>query len=112
MFALYVQHQPLLPLGDWKIDWIIDGLSSADIPASGMYFMTYEWLKQALTPEGKRWASITQTSLCADITLQMHDIYLYELTLHIIIQKWMMFVIDDLVNAFVKSNLPIQILHF
>ncbi|RXN17210.1 mitochondrial carnitine acylcarnitine carrier [Labeo rohita] len=24
-----------------------------DVPASGMYFMTYEWLKKALTPEGK-----------------------------------------------------------
>ncbi|XP_042563834.1 mitochondrial carnitine/acylcarnitine carrier protein-like [Clupea harengus] len=24
-----------------------------DIPASGMYFMTYEWLKHILTPEGK-----------------------------------------------------------
>ncbi|KAK2906457.1 hypothetical protein QQF64_019646 [Cirrhinus molitorella] len=24
-----------------------------DVPASGMYFMTYEWLKNALTPEGK-----------------------------------------------------------
>ena len=24
-----------------------------DVPASGMYFMTYEWLQQALTPEGK-----------------------------------------------------------
>lgn len=25
-----------------------------DVPASGMYFMTYEWLKNILTPEGKR----------------------------------------------------------
>ncbi|XP_067253321.1 cAMP-dependent protein kinase type II-alpha regulatory subunit-like isoform X2 [Chanodichthys erythropterus] len=25
-----------------------------DVPASGMYFMTYEWLKYSLTPEGKR----------------------------------------------------------
>ncbi|XP_055726114.1 mitochondrial carnitine/acylcarnitine carrier protein-like [Salvelinus fontinalis] len=25
-----------------------------DVPASGMYFMTYEWLKHLLTPEGKR----------------------------------------------------------
>ncbi|XP_048403740.1 protein kinase, cAMP-dependent, regulatory, type II, alpha A isoform X2 [Stegostoma tigrinum] len=25
-----------------------------DIPASGMYFMTYEWLKHTLTPEGQR----------------------------------------------------------
>lgn len=25
-----------------------------DVPASGMYFMTYEWLKYTLTPEGKR----------------------------------------------------------
>ncbi|XP_041946024.1 cAMP-dependent protein kinase type II-alpha regulatory subunit-like isoform X2 [Alosa sapidissima] len=25
-----------------------------DIPASGMYFMTYEWLKHILTPEGRR----------------------------------------------------------
>ncbi|OXB66229.1 hypothetical protein ASZ78_000654 [Callipepla squamata] len=24
-----------------------------DVPASGMYFMTYEWLKNILTPEGK-----------------------------------------------------------
>uniref|UniRef100_A0A8V0ZEI5 Solute carrier family 25 member 20 n=1 Tax=Gallus gallus TaxID=9031 RepID=A0A8V0ZEI5_CHICK len=24
-----------------------------DVPASGMYFMTYEWLKNVLTPEGK-----------------------------------------------------------
>ncbi|NXX54518.1 MCAT protein, partial [Scopus umbretta] len=24
-----------------------------DVPASGMYFMTYEWLKNSLTPEGK-----------------------------------------------------------
>uniref|UniRef100_A0A4W4H6P8 Solute carrier family 25 member 20 n=1 Tax=Electrophorus electricus TaxID=8005 RepID=A0A4W4H6P8_ELEEL len=24
-----------------------------DVPASGMYFMTYEWLKSILTPEGK-----------------------------------------------------------
>ncbi|XP_066989590.1 mitochondrial carnitine/acylcarnitine carrier protein-like isoform X2 [Macrobrachium rosenbergii] len=24
-----------------------------DVPASGMYFMTYEWLKRALAPEGK-----------------------------------------------------------
>jgi len=24
-----------------------------DVPASGMYFMTYEWLQQVLTPEGK-----------------------------------------------------------
>ncbi|CAB1315366.1 unnamed protein product [Coregonus sp. 'balchen'] len=24
-----------------------------DVPASGMYFMTYEWLKHLLTPEGK-----------------------------------------------------------
>ncbi|GAA6102280.1 mitochondrial carnitine/acylcarnitine carrier protein, partial [Tachysurus ichikawai] len=24
-----------------------------DVPASGMYFMTYEWLKNLLTPEGK-----------------------------------------------------------
>uniref|UniRef100_A0A7M4FGM5 Solute carrier family 25 member 20 n=1 Tax=Crocodylus porosus TaxID=8502 RepID=A0A7M4FGM5_CROPO len=24
-----------------------------DVPASGMYFMTYEWLKNTLTPEGK-----------------------------------------------------------
>ncbi|ROL54770.1 Mitochondrial carnitine/acylcarnitine carrier protein [Anabarilius grahami] len=24
-----------------------------DVPASGMYFMTYEWLKYSLTPEGK-----------------------------------------------------------
>ncbi|XP_016113388.1 mitochondrial carnitine/acylcarnitine carrier protein isoform X2 [Sinocyclocheilus grahami] len=24
-----------------------------DVPASGMYFMTYEWLKYTLTPEGK-----------------------------------------------------------
>ncbi|XP_074053991.1 mitochondrial carnitine/acylcarnitine carrier protein [Macrotis lagotis] len=24
-----------------------------DVPASGMYFMTYEWLKDLLTPEGK-----------------------------------------------------------
>ncbi|XP_066526822.1 cAMP-dependent protein kinase type II-alpha regulatory subunit-like isoform X2 [Hoplias malabaricus] len=25
-----------------------------DVPASGMYFMTYEWLKYVLTPEGRR----------------------------------------------------------
>nr|XP_011738011.1 mitochondrial carnitine/acylcarnitine carrier protein [Macaca nemestrina] len=25
-----------------------------DVPASGMYFMTYEWLKNIFTPEGKR----------------------------------------------------------
>ncbi|XP_060691334.1 protein kinase, cAMP-dependent, regulatory, type II, alpha A isoform X2 [Hemiscyllium ocellatum] len=25
-----------------------------DVPASGMYFMTYEWLKHTLTPEGQR----------------------------------------------------------
>ncbi|XP_072136388.1 protein kinase, cAMP-dependent, regulatory, type II, alpha A isoform X3 [Mobula birostris] len=25
-----------------------------DVPASGMYFMTYEWLKYSLTPEGQR----------------------------------------------------------
>uniref|UniRef100_UPI003AAAC2B0 mitochondrial carnitine/acylcarnitine carrier protein isoform X1 n=1 Tax=Centroberyx gerrardi TaxID=166262 RepID=UPI003AAAC2B0 len=25
-----------------------------DVPASGMYFMTYEWLKHSLTPAGKR----------------------------------------------------------
>ncbi|XP_029549228.1 mitochondrial carnitine/acylcarnitine carrier protein-like isoform X3 [Salmo trutta] len=25
-----------------------------DVPASGMYFMTYEWLKHLLIPEGKR----------------------------------------------------------
>ncbi|XP_072437938.1 protein kinase, cAMP-dependent, regulatory, type II, alpha A isoform X2 [Chiloscyllium punctatum] len=25
-----------------------------DVPASGMYFMTYEWLKHTLTPEGRR----------------------------------------------------------
>ncbi|XP_054881794.1 cAMP-dependent protein kinase type II-alpha regulatory subunit-like isoform X3 [Poeciliopsis prolifica] len=25
-----------------------------DVPASGMYFMSYEWLKNLLTPEGKR----------------------------------------------------------
>ncbi|GCB84591.1 hypothetical protein scyTo_0025121, partial [Scyliorhinus torazame] len=24
-----------------------------DLPASGMYFMTYEWLKCVLTPEGQ-----------------------------------------------------------
>jgi solute carrier family 25 carnitine/acylcarnitine transporter 20/29 len=24
-----------------------------DVPASGMYFMTYEWLQRVLTPEGK-----------------------------------------------------------
>lgn len=24
-----------------------------DVPASGMYFMTYEWMKDFLTPEGK-----------------------------------------------------------
>lgn len=28
--------------------------SLSDVPASGMYFMTYEWLKYSLTPEGKR----------------------------------------------------------
>lgn len=26
---------------------------SSDVPASGMYFMTYEWLKRMLSPEGK-----------------------------------------------------------
>lgn len=26
----------------------------ADVPASGMYFMSYEWLKNLLTPQGKR----------------------------------------------------------
>ncbi|XP_002742122.1 mitochondrial carnitine/acylcarnitine carrier protein-like [Saccoglossus kowalevskii] len=25
-----------------------------DVPASGVYFMTYEWLKKTLTPEGKK----------------------------------------------------------
>ena len=29
-------------------------LPLTDVPASGMYFMTYEWLKNILTPEGKR----------------------------------------------------------
>ncbi|MGH0186702.1 UNVERIFIED_CONTAM: hypothetical protein FKN15_022289 [Acipenser sinensis] len=28
-------------------------LSPQDVPASGMYFMTYTWLKDILTPEGK-----------------------------------------------------------
>ncbi|XP_060714770.1 mitochondrial carnitine/acylcarnitine carrier protein [Tachysurus vachellii] len=28
-------------------------LCVSDVPASGMYFMTYEWLKNLLTPEGK-----------------------------------------------------------
>ena len=27
----------------------------SDLPASGMYFMTYEWLKNLLTPAGKRY---------------------------------------------------------
>lgn len=27
---------------------------NADVPASGMYFMSYEWLKNILTPAGKR----------------------------------------------------------
>lgn len=36
---------------------MIDGCHCvSDVPASGMYFMTYEWLKNVLTPEGKRWA--------------------------------------------------------
>jgi len=25
-----------------------------DVPASGMYFMTYEWLQRTLTPEGQK----------------------------------------------------------
>ena len=27
--------------------------SLSDVPASGMYFMSYEWLQHILTPEGK-----------------------------------------------------------
>ncbi|XP_048403739.1 protein kinase, cAMP-dependent, regulatory, type II, alpha A isoform X1 [Stegostoma tigrinum] len=30
-----------------------------DIPASGMYFMTYEWLKHTLTPEGQSVADLS-----------------------------------------------------
>jgi len=26
----------------------------SDVPASGMYFMTYEWLQRTLTPEGQK----------------------------------------------------------
>lgn len=28
---------------------------NSDVPASGMYFTSYEWLKNLLTPPGKRW---------------------------------------------------------
>ncbi|GCC33592.1 protein kinase, cAMP-dependent, regulatory, type II, alpha A isoform X1 [Chiloscyllium punctatum] len=30
-----------------------------DVPASGMYFMTYEWLKHTLTPEGRSVADLS-----------------------------------------------------
>ncbi|XP_069065594.1 mitochondrial carnitine/acylcarnitine carrier protein-like [Pleurodeles waltl] len=30
-----------------------------DVPATGMYFMTYEWLKEFLTPEGKSVAQLS-----------------------------------------------------
>uniref|UniRef100_A0A8C0W622 Mitochondrial carnitine/acylcarnitine carrier protein n=1 Tax=Castor canadensis TaxID=51338 RepID=A0A8C0W622_CASCN len=33
--------------------WGTDQMLITDVPASGMYFMTYEWLKNVLTPEGK-----------------------------------------------------------
>ncbi|XP_030633422.1 mitochondrial carnitine/acylcarnitine carrier protein isoform X2 [Chanos chanos] len=34
-----------------------------DVPASGMYFMTYEWLKNILTPEGKRLVDLSVPSI-------------------------------------------------
>uniref|UniRef100_A0A9L0J4A3 Solute carrier family 25 member 20 n=1 Tax=Equus asinus TaxID=9793 RepID=A0A9L0J4A3_EQUAS len=33
--------------------WRTDQVLVTDVPASGMYFMTYEWLKNIFTPEGK-----------------------------------------------------------
>ena len=32
---------------------IVDNLYTTDVPASAVYFMTYEWLQHMLTPEGK-----------------------------------------------------------
>lgn len=29
-----------------------------DVPASGMYFMTYEWLQRVLTPAGHRYGEV------------------------------------------------------
>jgi len=34
---------------------IVDNLYTTDVPASAVYFMTYEWLQHMLTPEGKSW---------------------------------------------------------
>lgn len=38
----------------WKIFSCLLGFST-DVPASGMYFASYEFLLNALTPEGKTW---------------------------------------------------------
>lgn len=35
-----------------------------DVPASGMYFMTYEWLQHVLTPAGHRCVVKYNTSHC------------------------------------------------
>ncbi|KAJ6668121.1 hypothetical protein lerEdw1_015498 [Lerista edwardsae] len=34
-----------------------------DVPASGMYFMTYEWLKHVLTPQGKSVSDLSVPSI-------------------------------------------------
>ncbi|XP_041129386.1 mitochondrial carnitine/acylcarnitine carrier protein-like isoform X3 [Polyodon spathula] len=39
-----------------------------DVPASGMYFMTYTWLKDILTPEGK---SPSELSVCLSVCVSV-----------------------------------------
>lgn len=37
----------------WLLFFVL--FCNSDVPASGMYFTSYEWLKNLLTPPGKRW---------------------------------------------------------
>lgn len=46
---------------NWFYIWITSMDLPTDVPASGMYFMSYEWLQRVLTPEGQTWVCSLRT---------------------------------------------------
>lgn len=48
------------------LNWV---LKLPDVPASGMYFMSYEWLKNLLTPAGKRWMLVLPQTIYTCLVL-------------------------------------------